>query len=255
MRFARFHLSAGIARPALLGLSFALLLSACSTPAPVRPPVVTPPPVVVKEPPPPVVTPKQAAAREMLTRLVAMQDRLYRVASPLLINNPDLCKNQARNLLGFTAKNKYSYTSEFVDAAHHGLGLNDRLEVTSVLAGSGAARAGLRRGDTLLSAEGKALPSGPNAQSAAAGVFGPLVGSNATIKMAILRKGDDQTLNVPVTRACAFQVELGNSDNVNSYADGQRILLTRGLVNYAQSDEDLAYVIAKGMAHNILGHA
>jgi hypothetical protein len=68
-----------------------------------------------------------------LSQMVALQDRLYRIAGPLLINNADLCRTQARNLLGFTAKNKYSYTGEFVDAAHAVLNYGDRLEVASVL--------------------------------------------------------------------------------------------------------------------------
>jgi predicted Zn-dependent protease len=72
--------------------------------------------------------------------------------------------------------------------------------------------------------------------------------------MTIARNGNSQTLNVPVTRACAFRVDLGNSDNVNAYNDGSRVLLTRGIINYAQSDEALAYVMAKELAHNILGH-
>lgn len=236
-------------RPAMLGLSVAVLVSACATRGPSSTPVVMPAPVHQE------VTPKMAAARDALGKMVAVQDRLYRVASPLLINNADLCKTQARNLLGFTAKNKFSYPSEFGEAAQSTLGLAERLEVTSVLTGSGAARSGLRRGDRLLAAEGKALPSGPGAETQAARLFGPLVGARASLKITILRNGGEQTLSVPVTRACGFRVELGNSDNVNSYADGQRILLTRGMVDFAHSDEELAYVIAKGMAHNILGHA
>lgn len=236
-------------RTAMLGVSVTLLLSACATRGPGSAAVVMPPPVH-KE-----VTAQMVAARETVTKLVAVQDRLYRVASPLLINNAELCKSQARNLLGFTAKNKFSYPSEFREAAQTSLGLDDRLEVTSVLTGSGAMHSGLRRGDALLAAEGKTLPSGPGAETRAASVFGPLIGTRASIRMSIARTGSEQTLTVPVTRACAFRVELGNADNVNSYADGQRILLTRGMVNFAQSDEELAFVIAKGMAHNILGHA
>jgi predicted Zn-dependent protease len=60
---------------------------------------------------------------------------------------------------------------------------------------------------------------------------------------------------VPLTLACAFSIELGNADNVNTYADGRRVLITRGMLNFAQSDEELAYLIAKDMAHNSLGHA
>jgi predicted Zn-dependent protease len=48
---------------------------------------------------------------------------------------------------------------------------------------------------------------------------------------------------------------LGNADNVNTYADGRRIMVTRGMMAFAQSDEELVYVMAKEMAHNALGHA
>lgn len=202
----------------------------------------------------PATTARMAAEQDTLSKMSLLQDRLYRVAAPLLINNADLCKNQARNILGFTAKNKYSYPGEYADAAMVALGYGEQLQVSGVLAGSGAARAGLRKGDTLVSADGKTLSGGANAETVAAGVFGPLASSRAALTMAIERRGAIQNLVVPVTRACAFKVELGNSDNVNSYADGQRMMVTRGMINFAQSDEAIAFVMAKDMAHNILGH-
>ncbi len=239
-------------------IALAALLSACSSPGPIKSdsepapvPVVQAPATPVK----PVLTPRMAAAAETLTRLAAQQDRLYRVAAPLLIANAELCKSSARNLLGFTAKNRYSYPGEFNEAAHVAFDMGERLQVTGVLAGSGAARAGLKRGDGLISAGGKPLPTGKNASTMAGAVFGPLVGSQATIDMKIERDDKARELSIPVTRACGFGVELGNADNVNSYADGQRVMVTRGMINFAQSDDELAYLLAKGMAHNILGHA
>ncbi|HAT29578.1 MAG TPA: peptidase M48 [Janthinobacterium sp.] len=237
----------------LLSLAFlAAFLAGCATPAPHLADSV---PAAAPAAEARAVPPRVTAAQESLGKMVALQDRLYKVAAGLLINNADLCKNQARNLLGFTAKNKYSYPGEFADAAQVVLGYNEHLQVSGVLAGSGAARAGLRKGDGLLAAEGKNLPSGPNAESLAAAVFGSLVAKRTSLNMTITRDGARQNLNVPVTRACAFRVDLGNADNVNSYADGQRILLTRGMIAFAQNDESVAYVMAKGMAHNILGHA
>jgi len=196
-----------------------------------------------------------AAARAQLSQMVALQDRLYRIAGPLLINNADLCRTQARNLLGFTAKNKYSYTGEFVDAAQAVLNYGDRLEVASVLSGSGAARAGLRKGDALIAANGKVLPVGVNAETQAAAILGPLASSSQSLELTVARGGANQQLKVPVTRACAFKIDIGNSDNINAYSDGQRVLITRGMVNFAQSDEAVAYVLAKDIAHNVLGHA
>ncbi len=228
-------------------LPLALLLSACATvPAPSGSPVTSPRPAAA-----PIDTPDVDALRA----LTAMQDRLYRVAAPLLVNNADLCKGNARNLLGFTAKNKYSYSSTYVSAAQNLLGLNERLQVMGVLTGSGAARVGVRRGDGLVSVENSALPQGQNAERDAAAILAPLVDGRSEVKLTVSRDGRDMTLNVPLTYACAFGFELGNTDNVNAYADGYRVLVTRGMMNYTQTDDELAFVLAKEMAHNILWHA
>ena len=196
-----------------------------------------------------------SAEESALRALVSQQDRLYRVAGPLLVNNPDLCPNHARNLLGFTAKNRYSYSADFVGAAEKAFGMGERLKIMGVLAGSGAARAGLRRGDELVAIEDQQLPQGQNAERQASSILAPLVAGRTSVKLAILRDGTPMTLNVPLTYACAFGIELGNTDNVLAYNDGHRVLITRGMLNATRSDDELAYVMAKEMAHNALGHA
>ena len=129
------------------------------------------------------------------------------------------------------------------------------MQVSGVLPGSGAARAGLRKGDGLLAAEGKPLPAGPKAEGPFGAIVGPLASKSASLTMTIGRDGQQQDLKIPVTRACAFRVALGNADNINAYSDGARIMLTRGMLNAAQNDEGIAFVIAREMAHNILDHA
>jgi hypothetical protein len=239
-------------RPAALGVSIAILLSACAT-GPMLPSAGPGAPLPGAEAPG--LTPEMAAAAETLTKMAALQDRLYRVAAPLLIENAELCPRNARNLLGFTAKNRYAYPGHYNEAAHLALGMGERLQVTGVLAGSGAARAGLRAGDGLLAAGGKPLPTGPQALSQAGAVFGPIMAKQATLPMTIEREGASRDLSIPVTRACGFGIELGNADNVNAYADGQRVMVTRGMIGFTANDDELAYVLARSMAHNILGHA
>lgn len=203
-------------------------------------------------------TPAMAVAntpeQEALKTRVGLQDRLYRVAAPLLVNNTDLCKGNARKLLGFTAKNKYSYTSEFTDAAERGFGLGERLHIMSVLAGSGAAQAGLRAGDVLLAVDDKPMPQGPNAERLAASILGPLVNTRASVKLSLLRNQAPLAPVVPLTLACAFGIEFGDADNINAYTDGHRVLITRGMLGFVKSDTELAYVIAREMAHSALGH-
>lgn len=237
----------------LLLLPVALLMAACAT-------TVTPPsapgiPPAAPGVPTAPVAPVSSADQQALQSLVAQQDRLYRVAAPLLVNNTELCKGNARNLLGFTAKNKYSYSADLAPAAQKMLGLQEHLQVMGVLAGSGAASAGVRRGDILVSVEGKPVPGGENAESEAAAILAPMVVGRSSVSMTVQRDGGTVALNVPLTYACAFGIELGNTDNVVAYSDGHRVLVTRGMLNTVQSDQELAYVLAKEMAHNTLSHA
>jgi hypothetical protein len=241
-------------RPAVLGIAIAALLAACGTQAPIRQPGIPSGPVT-ETPEGTPLTPQMAAAADTLTKMAALQDRLYRVAAPLLIDNAELCAKHARNLLGFTAKNRHSYPGVYNEAAHVAFGMDERLQVTGVLAGSGAAKAGLRLGDDLVAAGGKPLPTGPNALAGAAAVFGPIVASQAKLPLSIERDGHPRDLSIPVTRACGFGIELGNGDNVNAYADGPRVMVTRGMLAVTRNDDELAYVLARTMAHNMLDHA
>lgn len=189
-----------------------------------------------------------------LTTLVAQQDRLYRVAAPILVNNVGLCKNHARKLLGFTAKNQYSYSSELTKMAKSVLMLDERLQVMRVLQGSGAARAGVQRGDILLSVQNQPLPIGPTAETEAARLLANLVSKVESVDLLVLRGGKPVSTTLPLTRACAFSVDVGNANHVNAYSDGRRILVTRGLLNHLQTDAELATILAREMAHNILQH-
>ncbi len=231
----------------LLAVAAALALTACATQAPSG-----------SSGPLPAVTGSQAVEsgeHATLRSLTALQDRLYRVTAPILVKNTELCKSNARNLLGFTAKNKYSYSIELASAAESFLGLDERLQVMGVLADSGAAKAGVRTGDKLIAIEGSPIPSGLNAERQAAAILLPLMNKRSTVKLSVARGGTEIPLTVPLTRACAFGVELGNAGHVNAYNDGRRVMLTRGMMKFVQSDTELAYVLAKELAHNSLRHA
>ena len=236
-------------------IPLAVLLAACATPPEPVKPVPIPVPREPESVAPAVAAPVSSPEQDTLRALIALQDRLYRVAAPLLVNNTELCKGAARRLLGFTAKNKYSYSDEFIDAAQQALGLEERLQISGVLAGSGAARVGIRSGDTLLAVADQPMPQGPNAERRAAALLAPLVKDHNSVKLTLIRAGSELPLNVPLTPACAFAIELGLADHVNAYADGARVLITRGMLNFAASDDELAFVLAREMAHNALRHA
>jgi len=187
-------------------------------------------------------------------RLIARQDRVYRVIAPLIVKNAVLCKTTARPLLGFTAKNRYSFPAELRDAAVSRLGKGDELRVVQVLEGSGAQRAGVQRGDALLSIAGKSLPLGPQAETETARLLAPLLKQTTEVDIQVLRNEAPITLKVALTTACAFTVDIGNAPHVNAYSDGRRIMVTAGLLAEV-SDGELAVILAREIAHNVQLHA
>lgn len=244
----------------------AALLTACAVQQPALPPEApspaAPPAVNAASVPAAPAAPPAAAALPVppekiaaLRTWVDQQNRLYAVAAPLLINNTALCKRNARHLLGLTAKTKHSYSKDFADAAQSALGLDERLRVMNVLAGSGAAGSGVQQGDILLAVENKTLPQGPRAEREAAQIIGAAMKGRSSLNLTVLRGDERLSVTVPLTLACAFGIELGNTDLVTSYADGYRVLITRGMLEFAQSDDELAYALAKEIAHNVLAQS
>lgn len=235
-------------RPALTRVATAaavLMLAACATTT-VQAPTGSTQPVVPSSLP--------SASEPLLDALLARQDRVYHLVAPLIVKNAVLCKASARPLLGFTAKNKYSYPSDLRPAAEKRLKLGDTLQVMQVLDGSGAMRAGIRRGDLLQAIDGQPLPQGAQAETEAARMLGPLLKNAPEVEITVLRNGSPLTLKVPLTTACAFTVDIGNAPQVNAYSDGRRILVTAGMLD-ALSDAELTVILAREMAHNVQQHA
>ncbi len=189
-----------------------------------------------------------------LKQLVEMQDRLEDISGRLLIKNTDLCQRQLRNILGFSVANKYSYSTANAALAESTLGLSNYLQVMNVIPGTGAERAGLKRGDILINIDGRSAPQGSNAEHEAVQMLSSAVAEGRSISITISRSGTHRTMVIPLTLACGFHVELGQSAAVTAFSDGNRIMVTEGMMFYAKSDDSLAYVVAKEMAHSVLNH-
>lgn len=238
-------------------------LIGCATPSPEpQPTIVTNPmasaPDVAAIAVPPTVVEIPATSPEKTMALqnwYAQEDRLYRVAAPLLINNTKLCTRHSRYLLGLTAKTLHSYPENFAAEAHASLGLDERLRVLHILPGSGASQSGIQQGDALLKVENESLPTGSVAEKAGASLISAKMRGRSRLNFIVLRNGQTMTKRIPLTLACAMSIEVGNTDQINSYGDGNRILVTRGMLEFVQSDDELAFVIAREMAHNTLNPA
>ncbi|MDH4093227.1 MAG: M48 family metalloprotease [Betaproteobacteria bacterium] len=128
-------------------------------------------------------------------------------------------------------------------------GVGERPTILFVLEGGPAQAAGLRPGDVISKVNGTPASEDNPIEKLLEGLP-----PEAPILYEIARSGEAQTVTVQPERACSYRVLVGPSQAVNAFADGKRILVTRGMVNFATSDDELALVLSHEMAHNVMRH-
>lgn len=137
--------------------------------------------------------------------------------------------------------------------------------VIAVVPGGPAAAVGIRPGDVLVVIGGRALPPEnalPVAFDAAqararADIIQDLLANDATpsFPISLLRNKIISVVDVTPQSACPSYVHLARSNQRNAYADGRHVFVTTGLLSRLENNDELAFVIAHEMAHNILNHA
>ncbi len=245
-------------RRSLFGLALAAALGACAPSRVVLPPPLPAPPAAAPQAPPPVrPTP---AAPEAISRdraaLLAIRgdsDRVGRVAWRLMAANAELCPADAAPMIGAEFWTLETFPPRLQAAAAAAYGVGDGVSLAFVAPGSPAERAGLRAGDRIAAIEGEPVDGG-----------GPGLGAfYARLQAALRRGGAEMTVErdgrlrearVAPVLACRYATGVDPSMDVNAYADGRNVRVTRGLLAFAPTDRDLAIVVGHEMAHNALGH-
>lgn len=138
--------------------------------------------------------------------------------------------------------------------------------VIAVVPGGPAAAAGIRAGDVLLAIDGMAVPPEPDlaapfdaahARDRADAVADLLQRAQGVtlLRGGQAKRGAELTLPLTPLPACPSRVHLARSGQRNAFADGRHVLLTTGMLGLLANDDELAFLIAHEMAHNVLGHA
>lgn len=211
----------------------------------------------------PASAPHVPAGGDAALRLAALTDldeRVARVAWRLSQANATLCP-AVRLSAGWALHSARQYSEELRPYATERFGLRGDLPgVLSAPAGSPAAIAGLRPGDVLLEADGRALAAG--AHAGAPSWDG--LGRNLRLVDEALADGDGrfrvhrgaETLEMSVRpeRACGYDVQLNPSDELNARADGRRLFISTALAGFAASDDELAVILGHELAHHVLRH-
>ena len=146
-------------------------------------------------------------------------------------------------------------------AAQYGLG--NGFGVAQVVAGSPAARAGLKPNDEIVALNGvdvRNFQSGLIRQKASydrVEAFTSFLREGLTAGHVVLdvKRGEAQVqVDLAGQPACGGRAFLVHSDVLNAWSDGKYVAITDRMYALAEDDSELAFVLAHEMAHIILGH-
>jgi len=183
---------------------------------------------------------------------VNAQSDLYRISLPILSSNAEFCGQNTRPATGISAWNIYAVPQEYRQTAQQLYGVGPTLMVQHVVPNSPGQKAGLRQGDLLLSINGRPIPRGENATKAAQQLLD--AAGYRQIEITYNRGGTKRVSTLTPVQACDYPVLLDNSSAINAYADGQKIVISRGITRFANNDSEIALVVAHELAHNTMGH-
>lgn len=198
-----------------------------------------------------------------LHELRAQERRVASVTYKLALANRTLCRDVVAPQLGFTLHGLDQYETADRGRMAATFGLGPHAGVMAVVPFSPADEAGLENNDQLVSVNGRTLSGGavdPSRRPTRA-----IVEGTEKLLLEEMRTGE-VTLRISGARGirdirfvpdlgCSSNVELAPGDDVNAWADGERVVISAGLVARCATDADLALVISHELAHNLLHHS
>jgi predicted Zn-dependent protease len=140
---------------------------------------------------------------------------------------------------------------KFRDAAISTLNLNEKLRVIYVISGSPAEKAEIQPGDIILGMNGQEAPTGADARKAFRKFIKQTKGD---IHISMEGTSGVRQVTMSPLQSCDYGVELVEDEKINAHAGLTSIAVTRGMLRYADDDNELALVVSHELAHVAMGH-
>ena len=202
-----------------------------------------------------------SAAGLSVRTLAAQEARLATMAYRMATANPDICR-RPEMMTGMILHDLTQYQPARRSEVARAFSLHSGFGILQLVPGSAAERAGLRIDDEIIAVGGTSVDH-PAAVWTSAKSFHRMqefsdllqarLGRGPT-PLLIRRSGQVQQVMLSAERGCGGQLSLANSPGLSAWADGRHLVLTTGMNAFARSDDEIAFVIAHEMSHNILGH-
>jgi Zn-dependent protease with chaperone function len=131
---------------------------------------------------------------------------------------------------------------------------DDYVQIMDVIRNTPAAGEVVSPGDKILSINGIAAPKGRGAVKKTQDLLKKEFETGRPVSIVVDHLGKQIQATIKPQWICNFPPKLDLGRDVNAYADGEKIVVYRGLLNFMPKDEDLALVLAHETAHNVMGH-
>lgn len=188
-----------------------------------------------------------------LKEYVKMSERLFNVSYPILSKNQSLCGKDIKYDLGLEVWGTDRLGGGWKRVARKIYGIDNYISVMHVHKQSPAYRAGLRKGDKIKAINNKTVGKGEDELKRVAELLDNV--NKDKVTFIIERKEETLTKTVRPTKICNYEVLLNyHANELNAYANGKQIVLYKGMMKFANNDNDLALIVGHEMAHNSMGH-
>lgn len=189
--------------------------------------------------------------------------RLLALGYRLAVANGDRC-DAPEQITGLRFQDIAAYDAK--DRAHVAkqLSLGLGFGVTSVIEGSPGDLAGLRVHDEILSINGQSISDFALGLIRSKGSYDRIEAFSAKLDASlkegrvelVIRRGAEvfQT-SLASLAGCGGSVVLYRENTLNAWSDGRAVAVTTRMMRVADDENELAFVVAHEMAHNILKHA
>ena len=181
-----------------------------------------------------------------------MMIRLFTIAYPLRQAATPFCEDSQTLIPGFMTASEYSYQKDFRNTAKTLFGLDKHLRIIHIIDNTPAADAGLQLDDRIVAVNGQTLSADEEARESFYDILEEAEQPEITLKLERSNEMIEKVLTLP--KGCNYPVVLSSSDAVNAYADGTNVVITRGMMRFAQTEQELALVVSHEMAHNSMSH-
>lgn len=202
------------------------------------------------------------AAPMSLRAFAEQQMRIATIGYRINTANANRCA-EPQMLAGMLLHDLSQYDAAVRPAVSQAFSLGSGFGIIQIVPGSAAERAGLRIDDEIIAVRGASVED-PDAVARAGKSYRRMERFTAFLQaswqhgsteLLIRRGGAVSRVTLHGEAGCGGELSLVNSNEQNAWSDGSRVAITTGMLRMAHSEDEVAFVVAHEMAHNMLGHS